>query len=604
MNGAGEYLYFNQQCVRYTGLDVADLMAGGWKACFHPEDDPEELGPGEPIQRRIRDAEGAYRWHLQRVVSQRKGAGEVSWVGTCTDVHDQVLAVEALRHERDRFSLIASVAPGVIYTYRLSAQGVGSFCYLSPGAEELFGVANEILLELSPDEASRLVHPDDREELERTRGRSASSLNPWHHEYRILHSSKGERWLEVHSNPVRDSDGATVWHGFMHDATDRRLLEAKFRQSQKMEAFGQLAGGVAHDFNNLLTVIKGYTQFSLEELPSGHPLWENLNMVLEAGERAEALTAQLLAFSRQTLVKPQSLCINSAVREVVRMLARLIGEDISIELELAESLPSVRMDSGQLTQLIMNLAVNARDAMPRGGRLCFTTSRLEEWVQLAVSDTGCGMSAEVLARIFEPFYTTKEVGKGTGLGLATAYAIADTYGGRLEVESQPGQGSTFRFLLPGELTGIGELPPVRVASQLHGRETILVVEDERALGQFLQRGLANHGYQSLLALNGEEALRRASSYHGSIDLLLTDVVMPGTDGRCLAEQILQDRPGLKVLYISGYSDDALLRRGILEFRENFLSKPFSIQELCQKVREVFDIETASGVSDPPLGAET
>lgn len=711
MNESGEFLYFNQQCVTYTGLEIAELTQGGWLAAILDSDQEGQGGNTPEAQLRIRNAAGSYRWHLQRRVAQSKGAGNIGWVGTCTDIHDQVLTEEALRSERDRFALIASVAPGVIHTYRLTADGAGAFTYLSPGASELFGVDRELFLSQQMD-PNRLVHPDDLQDLLGAAADSAAHLTPWHSEYRILHPSKGERWLEARANPMREKDGSTLWHGFliditerkqaeadlrlrdraiqavsqgilisrpdqpdnplifvnpaveaitgyppsemlgrncrflqgpdtdqevlghlrrslpagepcsveflnyrkdgstfwnalsiahirdhqkirysvavMTDVTERKMLEARYQQAQKMEAFGQLAGGVAHDFNNLLTVINGYIQFMLEDLAVDDPIRENLEVVLEAGGRAEALTAQLLAFSRQTVIQPQVLSLNSVVEEVVKLLARVIGEDILIEVSLDPAPTQVKADPGQLHQVIMNLAVNARDAMPQGGRLHIVTRSEPDWIHLSVSDTGCGMGEAVLARIFEPFFTTKEVGKGTGLGLATVYGIAESCGGRVEVSSRIGKGSTFHFFLPPHRTETPSGLPQKSTEDITGKETVLVVEDEKGVRQLLRQGLEKHGYRPLVAESCGQALQIAREYAGVIDVLLTDIVMPGTDGRVLAEQILGLRPDILVLFISGHTDDALLRRGVMESTQNLLSKPFSILDVCQKLREIID----------------
>ncbi len=376
---------------------------------------------------------------------------------------------------------------------------------------------------------------------------------------------------------------------------------ARLRQSQKMEAIGRLAGGVAHDFNNLLTVIAGFSELLREDLPPGDPLRFHAEEIVKAAERAGLLTQQLLAFSRRQVLAPRTLSLNDVVTDMERMLRRMIGEDIELVLALQPALSPVHADPGQLQQVILNLVVNARDAMPRGGRL---TLRTEEAcpdaagsgsaqrggsVVLSVQDTGCGMDAETLSHIFEPFFTTKGPGSGTGLGLATVYGVIQQSGGHVEVASEPGQGTTFRVYLPrateAEAPGAAALPPAAPPS---ARETILLVEDEDQLRRLTRIVLESRGYTVLEASGPEDALRLHDRHVGALDLLLTDVVMPGMSGRDLAQQISARRTDLSVLYISGYTDDALGRHGVLDDGVVLLHKPFTAQALTAKVREVLD----------------
>jgi nitrogen-specific signal transduction histidine kinase/CheY-like chemotaxis protein len=390
--------------------------------------------------------------------------------------------------------------------------------------------------------------------------------------------------------------------GIARDITDRRKLEEQFQQAQRLEGVGRLAGGVAHDFNNLLTVINGYTQMALIELPSDHRLREYLDEVLKAGERAAALTQQLLAFGRKQPVNPAVLNINAAVLQMEKMLQRLIGEDINLRTNLAPDLGNVLADFGQLQQVIMNLAVNSRDAMPDGGPVLIKTSNVnvdEAYVMdhpgvrqgphvlLAVTDSGTGMTPEVQARLFEPFFTTKPQGAGTGLGLAIVYGIVKQNGGSIWVHSERGRGTTFAVYLPRIDAVVVKLPLELdpTPASLRGTETILVVEDQDQLRKMAVRVLRSYGYRVLEAANPGEALLLHSEHHaGRIDLLLTDVVMPGMTGFELAGRIKPLRPAMEIVFISGYSERATTDR--LELTASYLPKPFSPETLARKVRGV------------------
>jgi PAS domain S-box-containing protein len=389
-----------------------------------------------------------------------------------------------------------------------------------------------------------------------------------------------------------------------HDVTKRKSVETQLLQAQKMEAVGRLAGGIAHDFNNLLTVILGSSDLLLEGLRVDHQSRADLEDIHKAGQRAAALTRQLLAFSRQQVLTPQVLDLNALIADLEKMLRRLIGEDIEFRTVLAADLGAVRADPGQLEQVIMNLAVNARDAMPHGGKLTIETVNADlddayaqahvplvsgRYAMLAVSDTGIGMDTQVKAHIFEPFFTTKEKGKGTGLGLATVYGIVKQTDGYIWVYSEPGQGTSFKIYLP-RVAAAAEPPapkPLAPAS-LAGSETVLLAEDEAAVRNFTRRVLAAHGYTVLTAADGQEALHLAERHAGPIHLLLTDVVMPNMGGRELAERLVAARHEMKVLYLSGYTDDAIVHHGVLEPGIAFLQKPFTLQGLARKLREVLD----------------
>ncbi|MEX2111528.1 MAG: response regulator [Gemmatimonadaceae bacterium] len=391
----------------------------------------------------------------------------------------------------------------------------------------------------------------------------------------------------------------------VRDLTQQRKLEQQLLHAQKMDAVGQLAGGVAHDFNNLLTVIMSYSSLLLSDVDASEIVKEDIREISAAAERAAALTRQLLAFSRKQVLQMRHVSVNEVVSNVEKMLRRLIGEDISLATHLHPDLPLISADSGQLEQVVINLAVNARDAMPRGGTLTITTDNVElsdehgerhlgaaagRYVMLAVTDTGSGMSKEVRERIFEPFFTTKGLGKGTGLGLATVHGIVKQSGGDVYVYSEPGDGTTFKVYFP-HLTEAAD--PIMTTAEHRamsprGSETLLLAEDDDALRALGARVLTTLGYNVLLAGTGSDALRIVAEHAGPIDLIATDVVMPEMNGSQLVEEVLKARPGVRVLFMSGYTDDEVMRRGVIGGQTAFLQKPFTPQLLAQKVREVLD----------------
>lgn len=426
--------------------------------------------------------------------------------------------------------------------------------------------------------------------------------------------------LEFFSREVREPDGELVQMmteiGIkVGQLIQRGLLEEQLRQSQKMEAIGRLAGGIAHDFNNVLTVITGYSQMLLGQMDRVDPHRESLEEIRKAGDRAAALTSQLLAFSRRQVLAPKVLDLNALLCGMDGMLRRLIGEHIELRMLPGRDVGSVKADPGQIEQVVMNLAINAGDAMPQGGRLTIETGNVEPdavglhqagpakptpYVVLAVSDTGYGMDADTQAHIFEPFFTTKGRGKGTGLGLATVYGIVQQSDGHIHVSSKPGRGTTVKVFLPrapGDQPVAAE-PAGRADKPCRGSETVLLVEDESSIRIMMGRELQAQGYQVLEAEDGADALKRAREHKGPVDLLLTDVVMPRLGGRELAEELAALRPDMKVLFMSGYTDDEIVRHGVLRAQTAFIQKPFAPSELARKVREVLDTPPPPGQHRP------
>jgi PAS domain S-box-containing protein len=418
-------------------------------------------------------------------------------------------------------------------------------------------------------------------------------------------ATRETRWFQTIKVPLRSSEeGTATLLGVATEITERKRLEEQLLQSQKMEAVGQLAGGVAHDFNNILTAIVGYTDLLAAELDGNARQLEDLEEIRKAARRAAALTRQLLAFSRKQVLEPRIIDVNDVVSNLDKMLRSLISENIELKTDLADNLAAARADPNQIEQVIMNLAINARDAMPDGGTVTIETRNATlddayaaqhvsvipgEYVMLAVSDTGCGMDQKTQARIFEPFFTTKPPGRGTGLGLSTVYGIVKQSGGNIWLYSEPGKGTTFKIYLPAIAAlpeDIGKAAPAEAVQR--GGGTVLVVEDDEQLRRLTHRALAGQGYTVLEADRGSTALDIARRHKGQIDLLLTDVIMPDTNGRKLAETIQAARPGIRVLYMSGYPDGAIASHGMLEPGVAYLAKPFTTEAITRRVREVLE----------------
>ena len=454
-----------------------------------------------------------------------------------------------------------------------------------------------------------MVHTADRAGLEEALTRAAIEGKPFDMDFRVVAPDGRLRWFAMSGHEEKEANGASRRvFGLIMDVTERRQLEEQLVQSQKMEAIGRLAGGIAHDFNNLLTGILGYARFAISALPEGHNARADVIEIERAGARAAALTSQLLAYARRQLIAPRVTNLNDLVRGMDSMVRRMIGEDIVLETTCASDLWTARVDPAQFEQVILNLTVNARDAMPDGGRLTIATGNRVlggpdstahpeitpgSYVMVTVSDTGAGMDPATQARIFEPFFTTKERGKGTGLGLAVAYGIIAQASGHILVSSEVDRGTTFTVLLP-RAAGISEAPDreIEMSPAPRGDETVLVVEDEALVRKLAARVLTNQGYRVLEAADGPGALELAESHRGPIHLLVTDVVMPGMTGKEVAATLQASHRGLRVIFMSGYAEHLVVQRGVLEEGIAFIPKPFDPLNLARTVREVLDVQSA------------
>ncbi len=608
LSAGGRTVYQSSALTRQLGYTADELVGRNNFHLVHPEDlaGAEQRiravlageVPTAPMRLRIRRRDGG--WRVMDITTSRfvdDDSGEPFVVCNGRDVTDVVTATEALRENERRLAL----------AFEAAAMGVAEFDFATGGI--VFSGNFVRLLGYEPASAPHTfewflshVHEEDRPTV-----RSAfdvatggEPLGEFH--YRIVRRDGAVRWWASRARIVNDASGRPArLIGFVADVTERKHLEDQVRHSLKLEAIGQLAGGVAHDFNNLLTVITGYAETLLAALDPADPKVADVVEIRRAAERAAMLTQQLLAFSRKQVLRPEVVDANEIVRDISAMIGRLIGGNIDLRVELGPQPLPVLADRGQIEQVLLNLSVNARDAMVEGGVLEVATRVVEvserhaerlfpmppgRYVLLSVCDSGVGMTPDVRARAFEPFFTTKGPGEGTGIGLSTVYGIVKQSGGFIFVESAPGQGSTFDVYLPH--TKVDEAQPRLAGAAEPPREAmaILLVEDYRRVRELARKVLTRQGYRVLAAASGDEALRMADQYAGPIDLLLTDVVMPGLSGPDLAERLLERRPDTRVLYMSGYAGDALDALGLQDKRAAFIEKPFTPAALAAKVREV------------------
>ena len=521
------------------------------------------------------------------------------------DITERKRAEEALSHSEEQYRLIAENTKDLICTLDLR----GNFHYVSPSFKEVLGYSPE---ELSGLNAFSLIHPDDRETTMKIYQQALISKEAGNAEFRYRHKNGNWRFFESVGNWIFNGNGSPPQSVLVsRDITERRQAEEKMAalqvqlgHSQRMEAIGRLAGGIAHDINNILAVIQGYSDLCLFNIPKENPVREDIKAITNAVKRATNLISQLLAFSRRQTMKLEVINLNPLLQDLGKMLRRVIGEDVELVTTLPDDLGRVKADPGQIEQILLNLAVNARDAMPSGGKLTIETANVTlketysqnhmgltpgHYVMISITDTGLGMTQEVKERIFEPFFTTKEIGKGTGLGLSMVYGIVKQSGGHIGVDSEPGKGATFRIYLPRVDEPVVEVDEKEIAGPPLGNETILVVEDEEEVRKLVARSLKKQGYKVLEASQGKEAFSLCEEQGGPIHLMVTDVVMPEMTGVELAKHIKQVYPEMKVLYMSGYTSDRVaincekVEKGI-----EFIQKPFTVYKLARKIREVLD----------------
>ncbi len=594
MNAAGLRMIQADSLEQVRGQDVVELVAPAYRQAFRDLHRRVMAGGGGALEFEIIGLQGRRRWLETHAVPLRDADGRVTGLlGITGDITERKRADDELRRSENRYR---SLVRGALYGIYRSTIG-GRLLEANPALVTMLGYDSEAEL-LAGDWATQVYQdPSERARLVR--------------EYQEAHRIDGveAHWKKKDGTPLtvrlsgrvmRDAAGnLTGYEMIAEDVTAQRALEQQFRQAQKMEAVGQLAGGVAHDFNNLLTAILGSTDLLLLDLPQEDPRREELLAIRDAGGRAATLTRQLLAFSRRQVLQPRVIGLNQVVAGLEKLLPRVIGEDIRLETVLVPDLARVSADSGQIEQVILNLVVNARDAMPEGGRLTIETANTYldgafalghpvvapgPYVRLSVSDTGHGMDDATRVRVFEPFFTTKGPGKGTGLGLATVYGIVKQSGGYIFVRSEPGRGTTFDVYLPPVEQPIENAPGAPESPGVEaGSETILLVEDDASVRGLARRALERYGYRVIEAGNGREALDVMRRHEGVINLLLTDIVMPEMGGRRSAEHVMLARPGIKVLYMSGYSGAEQPAE-----REALIQKPFTPESLARKVRDVLD----------------
>jgi len=596
-----------------TGWSRADWVGKPFNPLVHQDDLPLAMEKfkyslqgelSESFELRIRTMPGGYVTGEFVLAPQIRNGKVVNILGIARDITERKRTEESLRESEERYrTAIENSNDGVSITKE------GLHLYVNKKFLEIFGYENAEEILGKP--ISITIHPDDRDRvMEISLKRERGEVVPTCYDFKGVKKNGDIVYIEVSVARVHYL-GEIVSLAYLRDITERKRMEQEMfslqeqlRQAQKMEAIGRLAGGVAHDFNNILSVIKGTCQLSLLDLREGDPLYNNLKEIDRAADRAADLTRQLLAFSRKQVMEMRVVDLNDVVKGLKKMLRRIIGEDIELVTYLSDGLGRVRVDPSQMEQAIINIVVNARDAMPQGGKLTIETANVEldeeyarrhiavkpgSYVMLSISDTGVGMTKEVQERVFEPFFTTKEMGRGTGLGLSTVYGIVKQSGGNIWVYSEVGRGSTFKIYLPRVEEALEEGVREEVIGEVpRGSETILVVEDEEVVRKLAVRLLKKQGYKVLEAPDGGQAFILCEKYQDPIHLILTDVVMPGMSGRELVERLQRIHPEVRVLYMSGYTDNVILHHGILEEGVAFIQKPFTLETLARKVREVLD----------------
>lgn len=604
----GNRIYNSLSYQKMLGYTSEELQASSSFEQIHPDDrervknaaeSARKSGVGQTLEYRLCHKNGTWLVLESRssVILDDKDRPE-KLVIVNRDITERKKAEEALLRSEAGFRSVVEDAPYGVYR----ASTTGRFLRVNPALQKMLGYESTTEL-LKADLANDIFRQQGEHQRFSDLLRQTDEVKDIEMEWKRQDDTPIT--VRCSARTVKDETGVPAYFEvFAEDVSEKRVLERQLRMAQKMEAIGRLSGGIAHDFNNLLGVIIGYSGVLKKSLAENSALLEHALEIEKAGRRAASLTKQLLAFSRQQVLTPAILNLNSLASDMEKMLPRLLGEDIEVSLALDPGLGNVKADQSQVEQIIMNLAVNARDSMPSGGKLRIETANVEldapytrthpgskigSYVMLAVTDTGAGMTSETLAHIFEPFFTTKDRGKGTGLGLATVYGIVKQSNGYIWVDSALGKGSSFRIYLPRHTGAITtEEQGANSPEKLHGSETILLVEDAEPLRKLAHNFLQNAGFHVLSAESGEHAMDVAAKSGGALDLLVTDVVMPGMNGRVLAEQLSRRQPGLKVLYISGYTDAFIAGHGVLEQGIRLLHKPFTEEELVRKVREVID----------------
>lgn len=601
-------IFYSTEWKNIIGYRESEISDGidEWKSRIHPNDMAGVLervkeglhtsAHGGQIEFRLKHKNGSYRWIICSASAFYEDGKPIRFLGVNVDITDIKQTEEKLRQSEHKFKTLVDEAPECIFI-----QTDEKFAYVNHAAVKMFGAnSKEDLIGMSVIER---FPPEFQEQIKnRIQILNVHKTPVPLAEESLLKLDGSKIFADISAIPF-EFEGKSGGLIFVRETTQRKRLEEELLQSKKMESIGRLAGGVAHDFNNLLTVIMAYTSLASRIAVNNEKISSYLDNIKIAGDRAAKLTNQLLAFARKQIIAPHNLSLNEEIRKMHSLLTRLIGEDVEIKTFLPEDLWTIKADEGQIEQILINLAANARDAMPKGGTLTIETDNVTldesytsrhqdvspgEYVLLAVSDTGIGMSESVKEHIFEPFFTTKELGKGTGLGLAMCHGIIKQNGGHIWLYSEPEQGTTFKIYLPRVLETEQPVKPAVNMVKPEGTETILLVEDEPMVRGITVETLKMFGYNIIECSSGKEAIEKADNFDGKIELLLTDVVMPHMSGKELATRLQKTIPNLKVLYVSGYTENTIVHHGILEDEVAFVAKPYNINSLAAKVREVLD----------------